>query len=120
MKTRRFFSFFLLLVLTAGLLASPAAAAEVGVGGLAPPELHCEAMLLVDANTGKAVFDPERERQKLDAVAALAHSDFNSRGIREGFSCLMDISKERQYRLLEQSGVRADGGDTKACTGGEN
>ena len=67
--------------------------------------------------TGKAVFDPERERQKLDAVAALAHSDFN---IREWFSCLMDISKERQYRLLEQSGVRADGGDTKACTGGEN
>ena len=70
--------------------------------------------------TGKAVFDPERERQKLDAVAALAHSDFNSRGIREWFSCLMDISKERQYRLLEQSGVRADGRDTKACTGGEN
>ena len=71
--------------------------------------------------TGKAVFDPERERQKLDAVAALAHSDFNSRGIREWFSCLMDISKERQVPAFRAvAGVRADGGDTKACTGGEN
>ncbi len=67
MKTRRFFSFFLLLVLTAGLLASPAAAAEGGVGGLAPPELHCEAMLLVDANTGKAVFEKNANEQMYPA-----------------------------------------------------
>lgn len=64
MKTRRFFSIFLLLVLTAGLLTAPAGAADgVGVGGLAPPELRCEAMLLVDANTGKPVFEKNaRER----------------------------------------------------------
>ena len=55
MKTRRFFSLFLLPVLIVSLLAVPAAAAEE-TGGITPPELHCEAMLLVDANTGQPVF----------------------------------------------------------------
>ena len=55
MKTRRFFSLFLLSVLIVSLLAVPAAAAEE-TGGITPPELHCEAMLLVDANTGQPVF----------------------------------------------------------------
>ena len=68
MKTRRFFSFFLLLVLTTALLAAPAAAADgVGVGGLAPPELRCEAMLLVDADTGKAVFEKNAHEQMYPA-----------------------------------------------------
>ena len=55
MKTRRFFSLFLLPVLIVSLLAVPAAAAEE-TGGITPPGLHCEAMLLVDANTGQPVF----------------------------------------------------------------
>ena len=56
MKTRRFFSVFFLLVLAASLALTPVSAAE-GDGGVTPPELHCEAMLLVDANTGKAVYE---------------------------------------------------------------
>ena len=75
MKTRRFFSFFLLLALTAALLAAPAAAADgVGVGGLAPPELRCEAMLLVDADTGKAVFEERGKRPRAD-VPRQPHQD---------------------------------------------
>ena len=53
MKTRRFFSLFLALVLALAL--APVSAAE-GDGGVTPPELHCEAMLLVDANTGRMVY----------------------------------------------------------------
>ena len=56
MKTRRFFSVFLLLVLTASLALTPVSAAEED-GGVTPPEFHCEAVLLVDANTGKAVYE---------------------------------------------------------------
>ena len=56
MKTRRFFSLFLALLLSLALVPAPAAAAEE-TAAASPPEIHCEAMLLVDANTGKAVYE---------------------------------------------------------------
>ena len=68
MKTRRFFSLFLMLILSVSLCAAPASAAEgVGVGGVEPPELHCEAMLLVDANTGKPVFEKNAQQEMYPA-----------------------------------------------------
>ena len=68
MKTRRFFSLFLMLILSVSLCAAPAFAAEgVGVGGVEPPELHCEAMLLVDANTGKPVFEKNAQQEMYPA-----------------------------------------------------
>ena len=51
MKTRRFFSVFLLLILAACLLAGPASAAEVP-----DPAIQAKAALLVDANTGRMVY----------------------------------------------------------------
>ena len=51
MKTRRFFSVFLLLILAACLLAGPASAAEVP-----DPAIQANAALLVDANTGRMVY----------------------------------------------------------------
>ena len=66
MKTRRFFSLFLLLALMAGLWAVPAAAAEED-GSVSPPELHCESVLLVDANTGKAVYEKNAHEQMYPA-----------------------------------------------------
>ena len=54
--------------------------------------------------TGKAVFDQERENAKLNAVAELAHSEFNSQGVRELFELIMSISKKQQYQLLEEHG----------------
>ena len=56
MKTRRFFSLFLALLLSLALVPVPAAATEE-TAAASPPEIHCEAMLLVDANTGKAVYE---------------------------------------------------------------
>ena len=55
-------------------------------------------------STGKAVFDKEREVSKLDSVAELAHSEFNSHGVRELFEHIMSVSRKRQYQLLTEHG----------------
>ena len=36
--------------------------------------------------TGKAVFDKEREEQKLDSLSKISHGKFNERAVRELFS----------------------------------
>ena len=50
--------------------------------------------------TGKKVYDGERERQKLEAVTAMAGNDFNKKGVYELFSQIMTISRKLQYGLL--------------------
>lgn len=61
-------------------------------------------------STGKAVFDKERELSKLASVAELAHSDFNSHGVRELFEHIMSVSRKRQYQLLTEHGKFAPTG----------
>lgn len=56
-------------------------------------------------NTGKKVFDKEREHSKLEKLGAMAHNEFNQLGIRELFSQIMSISRKKQYQLLAQNGV---------------
>ena len=55
MKTNRFFSVFLLMVLLTSLLITPPALAEE-TASQAAPQLHSKAALLVDANTGAVVY----------------------------------------------------------------
>ena len=62
--------------------------------------------------TGKAVYDGQREKQKLAAVAAMAHSEFNRKGVHELFSQIMTISRRLQYRLLAEHGKGGDTGFT--------
>ena len=57
-------------------------------------------------NTGKKVFDKEREESKLNALRALAHSEFNKHGVTELFQQIMAMSRKLQYQLLEQNGVK--------------
>lgn len=57
-------------------------------------------------NTGKKVFDKEREESKLKTLGALAHSDFNRHGVTELFQQVMAMSRKLQYQLLEESGVK--------------
>ena len=57
---------------------------------------------------GKAVYDGERERQKLDTVGGMAHSEFNSQAVRELFSQLMTVSRKRQYQLMALHGKGMD------------
>ena len=54
--------------------------------------------------SGKAVYDAEREKQKLDAVSAMADSEFNQVAVRELFSQMMSISRKYQYSILEEHG----------------
>ena len=57
--------------------------------------------------TGKAVYDAERERQKLAAVQEMAGSEFNQVAVKEIFSQLMAISRKYQYGLLAAHGKTA-------------
>lgn len=51
--------------------------------------------------TGKAVFDKEREEAKLNKVEELACGDFNKRCVRELFTQIMAMSRKLQYSKLE-------------------
>lgn len=55
--------------------------------------------------TGKKVFDKEREKQKIAAVEELAHGEFNKHGVKELFAQIMAMSRKLQYQLLEANGV---------------
>lgn len=54
--------------------------------------------------TGKQVYDGERERQKLAAVAEMAHGEYNQTAIQELFTQIMTISRRYQYRMTAEQG----------------
>ena len=54
--------------------------------------------------TGKKVFDPVREQEKLARVKALTHNEFNSHGIEELFEQIMSMSRKLQYQMLAEHG----------------
>ena len=60
--------------------------------------------------TGKAIFDPEREKQKRFAVRSLAKTPFNEIAVDEMFAQLMTISRRYQYQQLGSAagGVSTD------------
>lgn len=58
--------------------------------------------------TGKKVFDKEREEAKIAAVREQAHGDFNKQAAEELFTQLITISRRYQYRFLEQHGKREE------------
>lgn len=54
--------------------------------------------------TGKKVFDKQREQEKLAKVKELTHNDFNSHGIEELFEQIMSMSRKLQYQMLAEQG----------------
>ena len=56
-------------------------------------------------NTGKKVFDKQREDEKLTEIKKLAKSDFNRTGLVELFSQLMSMSRKLQYQKLAEAGA---------------
>ena len=54
--------------------------------------------------TGKKVFDKQREQEKIARVKALTHNDFNSHGVEELFEQIMSMSRKLQYQLLAVHG----------------
>ncbi len=55
--------------------------------------------------TGKKVFDKQRETEKLTVLKSLASNDFNRHGITELFEQIMSISRKRQYQMLTEKGA---------------
>lgn len=55
--------------------------------------------------TGKKVFDREREVSKLNVLSAKASSEFTRVGIIELFEHIMAVSRKRQYQLLTENGL---------------
>lgn len=58
--------------------------------------------------TGKPVFDRERERSKLEVIKGLAHTPFNSTGAEELFQQIMSMSRKLQYQLLTEHGIQEE------------
>ena len=55
--------------------------------------------------TGKKVFDKQREEEKLSQLRTLLDGDFNKNGITELLELIMSISRNRQYQLLTEKGA---------------
>lgn len=51
---------------------------------------------------GKEILDKEREKQKIDAVSALAHNEFNKVGVSDLFEQIMAISRKLQYKQMSE------------------
>ena len=60
----------------------------------------CRQVAEYKINTGKKVFDRQREAEKIARVKSLTHNEFNSRGIEELFEQIMSMSRKLQYGLL--------------------
>lgn len=58
--------------------------------------------------TGKAVYDGQREKEKLAAVEAMAQGDFDKQAVRELFTQMMTVSRKRQYQILADHGKTVD------------
>jgi chorismate mutase/prephenate dehydratase len=67
----------------------------------------CSQVAEYKLENGKRVFDKEREKQKLDTVAKLTHSDFNARGVRDLFEQIMCISRKLQYQMIANRNGKA-------------
>ncbi len=66
----------------------------------------------VKIEAGTPVYDPEREQEKLDSVAGMAHGDYNKEAIREIYSQLMTISRRYQCGIVAERQSAQDTGFT--------
>ena len=67
----------------------------------------CRQVAEYKIDTGKKVFDRQREAEKLTKVAALTHNEFNSQGVKELFEQIMSMSRKLQYQLLTEKGSQS-------------
>ena len=58
--------------------------------------------------TGKQIFDKEREESKLERLKSMAGSEFTRHGICELFEQIMSMSRKKQYQLLTKHGLVTD------------
>lgn len=58
--------------------------------------------------TGKKVYDKQREDEKLQTLSGLTDDVFNQQAIRELFSQIMSISRKKQYALVKENASEMD------------
>lgn len=54
-------------------------------------------------STGKKVFDPKREEEKIETLRGMADGEFNKMGVEDLFRQIMSISRKYQYQKLGSS-----------------
>lgn len=64
----------------------------------------CADVAAYKLESGKKVLDTEREKQKLQAIAAMVNNPENVHSICDIFSQIMSNSRKMQYMLLEKTG----------------
>jgi chorismate mutase/prephenate dehydratase len=58
--------------------------------------------------TGKAVYDGDREKQKIDAVTGMVENTFQKQAVRELFTQMMTISRHFQYKIMAEHGLKVE------------
>lgn len=58
--------------------------------------------------TGKQVYDRDREQQKIEAVTGMVEDEFHKQAVRELFTQMMTISRHFQYKLMAEHGLKAE------------
>ncbi len=58
--------------------------------------------------TGKAVYDPEREAEKIKALTGMANGEFNRQAVGELFLQMMTLSRRYQYQTMAERTKRPD------------
>lgn len=51
-------------------------------------------------STGKKVYDPQRENEKIAAMRKMANNEFNETAVEDLFRQIMSISRKYQYQKL--------------------
>lgn len=65
----------------------------------------CEEVAEFKRDHLRKVYDKEREDQKIAAVKAMTHNEFNERGVGELFAQIMSMSRKLQYMKIAQRGM---------------
>ncbi|WP_349667575.1 prephenate dehydratase domain-containing protein [Lacrimispora sp.] len=58
--------------------------------------------------TGKPVYDKERETQKIDSVTGMVEDAFMKQAVSELFTQMMTISRHYQYKLMAEHGLKGE------------
>ena len=58
--------------------------------------------------TGKPVYDKEREMQKIDSVTGMVEDAFMKQAVSELFTQMMTISHHYQYKLMAEHGMKGE------------
>lgn len=70
----------------------------------------CAKVAEFKVRTGKAVYDPKREKEKIASVEAMVDGGFMKQAVGELFLQMMTLSRRYQYRLMQEGQTASDFG----------